>query len=98
MKAMIDTFSGLTDRFIFAIFSYLAPFAIFPLPGTGWWSLSLFHMHAEVVFVDESSSYCRKMIISKLRARLLYLGKGAELCCLCFDLVLNLAAAGTSIA
>ncbi len=48
--------------------------------------------HAEVAFVDESYSDCGKMIISELRARLCYLDKGAELCCLCLDLVLVLTA------
>ncbi len=48
--------------------------------------------HAEVAFVDESCSHCGKMIISELRARLRFLDKGAEHCCLCLDLVLFLAA------
>ncbi len=48
--------------------------------------------HAEVEFMDESSSHCGKMIISELWARLRYLNKGAKLCCLYLDLVLILAA------
>ncbi len=48
--------------------------------------------HAEVAFVDEASSHGGKMIILELQPGSATSTKGAELCCLCLDLVLVLTA------